>query len=99
MRLAIPCTSIVKTRQGNWWHHLPAYSRSEQGIAPSTGGVPCWRGWGSVSTHALLDADFHHYMAVCLVLTIDVYGYTTIVANLWNALLCFYSHSRTKFKC
>ena len=34
----------VKTRQTNWWHHLPAISHSEQGIGLGGGGVPYWRG-------------------------------------------------------
>ena len=58
-------TSIVKTRQANQWHHLPAYSCIKRGIAPGGGGVPCW-GWGAMlevvwfSTHASFDADLHH---------------------------------------
>ena len=35
----ISWTSIVKTRQTNRWHHLPAYSCSARGIAHREGGV------------------------------------------------------------
>ena len=60
-------TSIVKTRQTNWQHHLPAYSCSKQGISP---------GWSGIQYTCLVGCrlpPLDGYVAVCLVLTIDVY--------------------------
>ena len=54
--LALPKTSIVKTRKAKQWHHLLTYSCSKFDIAP--GGVRCPIGGGN-STYASLDADFH----------------------------------------
>ena len=41
-------TAIVKTRQTDWWRHLLAISRNEQGIGLIGGGVPYWRVCGAV---------------------------------------------------
>ena len=57
-------TSIVKTGQANRWHHLLTYSCSERGMSHGGGGchvggggVPCWRGWGTV-----IMPDMPHWM-------------------------------------
>ena len=57
-------TSIVKTIQTDWWHHLPVFSYNEPGIG--------WRGgWGAVGCKL---TPLDGYMAVCPVLTMEVYG-------------------------
>ena len=61
-------TSIVKGRQGNQWHHLPAYSCTERGIAPGGGGVQ----YTCLVGCRLPPLDVN--IAVCLVLTIEFYG-------------------------
>ena len=66
---------MVKTTHTKRWHHLPAYSRCEQGIAPGGGGVLCWRGLGTVNMPRWMQiSTLDGYLAVCLVLTIEVYG-------------------------
>ena len=59
-------TSIVKTRQANQWHHLPAYSCSKRGIAPGRGGVPCWRGWGRVHMSLWMQTSTTRWLHFCV---------------------------------
>ena len=64
----VKSTSIVKTTQANWWHHLPANSCSKWGKAP---------GGGVVQYTCLVGCRLPPLdccVSVCLVLTIDVYG-------------------------
>ena len=68
----IPQTSIVKTTQANCWHLLPANSCSKRGIAHGGGG-------SVLVGFPPLDG----YVAVCLVLTIDVYGNTIKCKNVF----------------
>ena len=69
--------SIVKSRQANQWHHLPAYSCTKRGIA---------RGGGGVQNTCLVGCrlpPLDGSMAVCLVLTIELYAnvFSKNVAN------------------
>ena len=57
--------SIVKTRQTDWWHHLPAISCNERGIG-------CEVQYISLNLCKLAPLD--GIVAVCLVLTIEVYA-------------------------
>ena len=59
-------TSIVKTRQANQWHHLPAYSCIKRGIAPGGGGVPCWRWCGSVHMPRLMQTSTIRWLCGCV---------------------------------
>ena len=61
-----PLTSIVKTRQANWWHHLLAYSRSKRGIAPGGSGVPYVRGWGAVHMPRSMQTSTTRWLHGCV---------------------------------
>ena len=72
--LALPKTSIVKTRQAKQWHHLLTYSCSKFDIAPGGGQVPYWRGEQYICLVGCRLPRLDGYVALCLVLTIEVYG-------------------------
>ena len=61
-------TSIVKTRQIERWNHLPAISRSEEGIGLGGGGVQY------IFLIGCRLSPLDGYVSVCLVLTIVVFG-------------------------
>ena len=59
-------TSIVKTRQTNLWHHLPAISCSERDIGLGRGGVPYWRWWDAVQIPHWMRTSTTRWLHVCL---------------------------------
>ena len=71
----MPQMAIVKTRQMNQWHHLPAISYNEQGIR--LGWVQYHIGGGGVQYICLVGCKSSPQVGcatVCLVLIIEVYG-------------------------
>ena len=75
---SITQTSIVKTRQTDWWRHLLAISCTKRGIRFERGGVQ-YIAWNA--------ENFYHKQAVCLLLTIDNYANTYLL----NECILMYS--------
>ena len=51
-------------------------------VCKNLASVGYYIGGGGYISYASLDADFHHQMAVCLVLTIDVYGSHQVIGKI-----------------